>query len=65
MCDTCVLTVATEMNRAEAIAGFDSPLATSRATSSSRSDSSKASSAVTAGAGTVAGTVPSCAAAAT
>jgi hypothetical protein len=26
MCDTCVLTVATEMNKAEAIAGFDSPL---------------------------------------
>jgi hypothetical protein len=29
----CVLTVATEMNKADAIAGFDSPSATSRATS--------------------------------
>ena len=46
MCDTCVLTAATEMNRAKAIAGFDSPSATSRATSNSRSDSSKASSGV-------------------
>jgi hypothetical protein len=48
ICDTCVLTVATEMNRAEAIAGFDSPSATSRATSSSRALSSSASCAVAA-----------------
>src|SRR5436190_17890661 len=65
ICDTCVLTVGTEMNKAEAIAGFDSPSATSRATSSSRVDSSKGSGApVAVRAGRAADTVSLCAAAA-
>ena len=65
MCDTCVLTVGTEMNNAEAIAGLESPSATSRATSSSRADSSKGSWApVTARTGRAAETVPACTAAA-
>src|SRR6516225_12104165 len=58
ICDTCVLTVGTEINKADAIAGFDSPSATSRATSSSRADSSKGSPTVTTWPGRGAGTVP-------